>query len=283
VMVVYRRWSDDDLYFQVRSSTGASVQAATDLTNDNQTNYEYAPAVVELSDGNILVAWRAGYITYVVLNPAYSQVASSQTLDGYGYYLSVAADRIGHGIIQFGSYDDDHIWYALVNSAGSTLTPPMVSNYSGDGFSQSYTGGTITSHSMAPASANTDLYLDGSTAKAVVPLAPALIQVDLGNLGTTTASTVTVTLEKPTGVSLGSFSPAPQCVGDTCTWTFGSLAFLGSGTLSFQATIPASPMGTEYLLEMAISAPETDADLANNELEIRLVSAVPLYLPVTMK
>ncbi len=95
----------------------------------------------------------------------------------------VAADRAGHGIIQFGSYDDNHLWYALVNSSGSTITPPVVSNYSANGFSLSYTGGAITSHSMAPASANTDLYLDGPTAKAVVPLAPAFVTGQSGQPG----------------------------------------------------------------------------------------------------
>lgn len=285
VIIVYKRQSDQDLYFQVRSSAGSEVQAAAKLTKDGPSTDEYSPDVAPLSDGNILVAWRGTYVQYLILKSDYTLLTPARkTLTGYGDTVSVTADKAGHGIIAFGSPTDLHTWYALVSSSGTTITSPVVAHFSLGGYALSYTGGALATHTVSATSGSTDLYLAGKD-YAAAPQSWINIPVKLGNLGATTASTITLTLTKPSSVSLRAFSPDATCLGNTCTWTFSgvNLAFLGAGKVSFQASLPPSAVGTEYLLNLAISSPETDGVPANNALQIRLVSALPFYLPVVAR
>ncbi len=158
VIIVYKRQSGKDLYFQVRTSAGSEVQAATKLTKDGSTTDEFSPDVAALSDGKILVAWRGTYVQYLILKSDYTLLTPARiTLTGYGDTVSVTADQAGHGIIAFGSPTDLHTWYALVSSSGTTITSPVVAHYSLRGYSVSFTGGALTTHTVSATSTNTDL------------------------------------------------------------------------------------------------------------------------------
>ncbi|MBE0697452.1 MAG: hypothetical protein IH586_11065 [Anaerolineaceae bacterium] len=292
VILVYQRSQSQgtDIYFQVRSSAGAAVKGATNLTGDSASGYQ--PDIVILSDGRILIAWENYQVQYAVLNESYAIIGSIQTLNKMGNYsegsISLAADQAGRATIIWADQNGGKlIFYALVNSSAQTLVNSMAMKSSPEGYTLSYRGQGITSHTINPTTTQAvDLYLSGPAAKPIEPSTTAELKVNLGNLGIEDAETISVTLTKPADLSIGTVSPSADCVGDTCTWTFDAvnMGFLGSGTLTIPFNMGSVPPGTSYQVTMHISSAEVDEFPTNNDLSVSIVAVgIHTYLPVLVR
>jgi hypothetical protein len=119
------------LLYAVLDSAGNTVKAQTATGS-----YGFRPDAVQLSDGAILLAWSYGErINFVILDgTTYDVIAGPTALDNPAAptgddYVSVTADRDGHGILTWMDDDWDHrrsLYYALVDSRGTILTDPMI-------------------------------------------------------------------------------------------------------------------------------------------------------------
>jgi hypothetical protein len=95
----------------------------------------WRPDVIQLTDGNILLAWTnplTENLQIMLFNATGEQVISGPTdLPRLGVrlpdYVSVTRDAEGHGVLTWMDAEwKDYIYYALVNSSGSLVTPPMI-------------------------------------------------------------------------------------------------------------------------------------------------------------
>ena len=157
VLFVWYRDSNGDIYYAVLDSVGSAVKGATNLS----TGYGgWLPDAVQLSNGKIVVAW-SGSMRFAVLDSAYNRIAGPTTLSNPAAvtgdaYISVAADDAGHAILTWMDYDWSYrrnLYYALVDSSGNTITPPMIfrtSQATDPYIETSYIGYGNTSYSWTP-------------------------------------------------------------------------------------------------------------------------------------
>ncbi len=128
----------DGLYLARLSSTGSILSAFARFATS--TSSIYYPDAMQLSNGNIVLAWSQRAINdvgapeqvaYAVLNSSLSTVkgatsfaAQSPTLGDIGVSVVRAGNR---AVLTWGSccMSMPHLYYALVSSAGVLLTPPM--------------------------------------------------------------------------------------------------------------------------------------------------------------
>jgi hypothetical protein len=138
VLLSWQRDSQQDIYYTVLDSSGNAVTAVANLVGDGSSTSDWRPDAVQLTYGRILVAWTGSglpqnRIRYAVLDQAYNRIAgptfleAPEALQGSGF-VSVAADAGDHAILTWmepGVYQPN-LYYALVGSSGTLLTPPMV-------------------------------------------------------------------------------------------------------------------------------------------------------------
>ena len=135
---------NDDIYYAVVGSDGNLIKTATDLSVDETVvdwaNYD----AVQLSDGRILAVWQAWgcfpdewvpRIRYALLDSSYNRIESPVCLSRNSAattgdnYVSVTGDGDGHAILTWMDSDYNNrrnLYYALVNSSGTQVTPPMI-------------------------------------------------------------------------------------------------------------------------------------------------------------
>ena len=140
VLLTFERGNNyGDIYFEVLDSAGNVVKGLTNLSGDGNSVWDWrTPAAAQLSNGNILVAWTVSsskdYLRYAVLNAAYAPISGPTALNNQfaltgESYVSVIPDQNGRAALTW--TDDDYqsrnsLYYALVDQAGSVLTPPMI-------------------------------------------------------------------------------------------------------------------------------------------------------------
>jgi hypothetical protein len=115
--------------YQVLNNTGGVVKAETSISSSIGTRVD----AVELSDGLILMAWiddATDQVRYVLLNSSYNVVFGPSTLttplQRAARYVSVTRDEDGHGILTWlDGTGSQYLFYALINSAGTVITPPI--------------------------------------------------------------------------------------------------------------------------------------------------------------
>jgi hypothetical protein len=276
-----------DIHYQVRRSNGDLVIGQSVLNELENYYYGYNPDAVQLSTGNILVAWEAnGWIKYRLLNASYAPLGTVQSLPQMSSddsNLSVTADQGGHGILNWTNSTGTQIFYSLIDTAGTWVTPPMMQLYSSNAIRLGYNGQNITSRTIQPtAGQGTDLALSAPAFIMMAPGADRSLQVELSNLGPQTATTITVNLSNPALLPLGAVTPPAVCDADSCTWTLPSanLAFMGSSVLTIPIQMPDVALGTAYTLAFSVSSPQTDAHPNNNTLNITVMSGKPYLLPM---
>ncbi len=141
---VSRSSGNDDIYYAVVNSNGTVVKPATDLSVDETVVDWWNYDVVQLSNGWILVAWEAwgcfpdewtSRIRFAILDSSYNRVVAPTCLERHpaatsgDTAASVTADASGHAVLTWMDRDPSlqhNLYYALVDSNGSVLTPPMV-------------------------------------------------------------------------------------------------------------------------------------------------------------
>ena len=126
-----------DICYAVLDSAGNTIKSMTNASGTS--DYSFNVDAVALSNGNSLIAWREWQgdlyrIAYAVLDTAYNRIAVPTVLSNPAAvtgddYVSVAADGEGHAILTWMDSDSNHrhnLYYALVNSSGTQVTPPMI-------------------------------------------------------------------------------------------------------------------------------------------------------------
>lgn len=119
--------------FGVLDSAGNPVKGAASITGSDGWN----PAGVQLKDGRIVLAWtnliskQIGFVTlsgngYAVENgPALLDNPYDREVD----YISITSDGGNRAILTWMDVEQStHLFYALISSSGSVVTPPMIFN-----------------------------------------------------------------------------------------------------------------------------------------------------------
>ncbi len=121
------------LVFNTFNSGGSIVTGEASITTGGDAN---RPDAVELSTGEILVAWEeigdSREITFDILDgTTYGStlpdpVELTNPANGDNQFVSVTRDGAGHGILTWMDGWRDKLYYALVNDDGTVLTEPML-------------------------------------------------------------------------------------------------------------------------------------------------------------
>ena len=125
---------NDDICYVVMNSSGIIIQSTTNISN-----YAYAslnPDAIQVLGGNTIITWQNWIsnlyqITFAVLDESYAPVAGPTLLDNPAGLTgnsspSIAASGSKAVITWADAEYDLNLYYALVNSSGSVLTPPMI-------------------------------------------------------------------------------------------------------------------------------------------------------------
>ena len=294
-----REDANDDIFYVVIGSDGSLVKALTDLSEDETVidweNYD----AVQLSDGKILAAWEAWgcfgdewkpRIRYALIDTNYNRIGSpaclgraeaAQTGD---IGVSIAADNAGHAAITWMDDDMDqrrNLYYALVDSSGTVVTPPMVflsagiSNNGDQTIETSFLGQGNTPITTDPTSPGADTYLESSDSAGALPGGTVSIPIQVGNMGTSTATSVEISAVLDAGlVYAGDTSGiVPVQNGNTYTWLFPtSLEFLGYGEFSLDLTVPYIPCDSSLTVSLAVSSAQVDANPGDNSTVVTIVN-----------
>ncbi len=113
----------------------------------------------------------------------------------------------------------------------------------------------------------------------------AAIPVAFGNLGATTAASVTITATL--GVSLtyvGDTSGiTPTINGNLITWQLPDIGLWESGEFLLQVSVPDDPYGTRYSVTLQIASAGPEASPANDSASLEVMVARRLFLPVARR
>ena len=134
LLLTIQDFRSGNMLVAVLDSRGNVVRAPFALTSDGSVQPGSNPDAAQLSDGRILVAWRSVSggqhdVRLAILDASYNVVAGPTILanplgSNRGGNPSVSADGAGHGIITW--QNGGNLFYALVDSSGVVLTPPMI-------------------------------------------------------------------------------------------------------------------------------------------------------------
>jgi hypothetical protein len=255
------------------------------------------PDAVQLSDGNIVVAWDdwEDDIRFAVLDgttydktygPDWLSNPASVTGDGY---VSVAADGDGHAVLTWMDYDWNYrynLYYALVDGSGNTLTDPMIfhtSQATSPYVQSSYTGYGNTSYSaVSPTTSDVDAWVTSSLA-AAAPGGIAPVQASVGNAGSTEATSVVLSATLDSQLSYAGASPAASVNGDTVTWNLPDLDFFGSGHVTLYVNAPSAAIDTRYPVTWTIASAGPEDDSSDNTYTSEVMIARQVFLPLVLR
>jgi hypothetical protein len=279
---VQRRPVDDDVFYAVLDSNGNIIKDVRNLSRNEREIDWLTLDSVELSDGNILIAWKAwgcseheyaGRIKYAILGAQYNRTGQPVCLGDPGiaatgdWGVSVAADSDGNAIITWTDEDQferHHFYYALVDGKLNIITQPMIFHRTETPpFSTSYEGYAITSR----------LYVDGKVAFGnsnyhALSDQTAKVSVNFGNQGTMPVSSATLTVTIDTGLTYESDTATviPDINGNKIVWTYSELGPNNNQRVDiFLSMSESGEPGIAYPLTATIKIDEPDFTLDNNQ------------------
>jgi len=286
------------IFYAVLNSTGNTVKSETSVGE-----YGYGPDAVQLSDGNIVVAWERwaadkDVMQFVVLNGAtYNVAAGPITLNNPAAptgdaYVSVAADSAGHAILTWTDYDWSYrrnLYYALVDGNGTVLTPPMIfrtSQAESPYIMTSYEDYDNTSYSWTAPSG-----VDGAVAFSAslfggAPGGAAAVGVRYANHGATTAAGVvlTATLDSNLTYVRDTSGVVPTVNGNAVVWGLPDLGFLDSPDFALYVQVPSgAAYGTRYPITLTLTSDGPEANTADNTGSAEVMAARQVFLPLVFK
>jgi len=277
---------DDPTYAVLNSSGGVTKPAA----NFGVFNVWETPDAVLLPNGKVAVAWATDTgVQFAILNSSYaletlSTEASNPSL-AYGYGLSVTTDSSSRVIMTWVDGDTgQNLFYALGDSAGAFITPPMFYKQSSDYIATSYNGQGNVSYSL-PAG------VDGvaSLSAALVggqPGGNALVGIQTTNHGAAIATgvTLTVTLDSNLTYVSDTSGVVPSVSGNTVTWNLPDMAPLDGQNFTLSVGVPSgAALGTLYPLSLSLTSNETDLNPGDNTDNAQVMAALQVYLPLIMR
>jgi len=301
-LLAFQRWGND-VYFAVLDSAGNAIQPMTNLSNDGSNQGGWNPAAAQLADGRIVVAWTSGSsspndrIRFAVLDAAWNRIAGPTVLDTPAAltgsdYVSVAADASGRAILTWMDSDRNYranLHYALVDGAGSVLTPPMIfrtSQGASTSIVTSYEGYGNTSYSW---SLPTDV--DGVvafSASAFAGVAGRIVYLDVryANHGAVTATAVALSADLDANLAYVSDTAGvtPTVSGQNVTWHLPDLGLLESRAFQLAVQLPAgAPLGASFPITLTLTSAGPEVNPADNTATAEVIAARQFFLPLALK
>jgi hypothetical protein len=304
VLLTYDRSSDGDIYYAVLDSSGGVVQPATNLVGDGTANYDWLSDAVALSDGRIVVAWEGGNypaytIRFAVLDAAYNRVAGPTTLDNKpaflgNYGISLAADTAGHAILTWMDYDRSyclHLYYALVDGAGSVVTPPMIFRTAADRgtysyIETSYSGFGNTSYSWTPPGGVDGFTTFDVSLAAAAPGKGTGLPLHNANLGATPAVSVVLTATLGAGLSYDGDTSGytPTVSGAQVVWALPDMVLLERHDFVLSVTVASSAtIGSRLPVTLTLVSAGPEANPGDNQATVQVMVALQCYLPLILR
>jgi hypothetical protein len=304
--------SNYNIAYAILDSGGGIIKGETNLGQKG-----YGLVARQLSDGRTILAWHTEAspytgIQFAILDSAYNLLSGPTALDNpaappnnagwIGSSLSVASDSNGHAILTWGDTDirnRPNLYYALVDGAGSILTPPMIfrssqasSPYIGAG-SQGQGNTTYSSITTgADGVVNFSSPLFGGA-----PGGGVAMNISYANHGLTTitGAVLTATLGSSSlGVNalstsgltyLGDTSGiTPTVTGNTIVWSLPPLNFLDGKQFDLNVGVPVSAtIGTLYSVTLTLTSDQTDVNPDDNVDLTDVMAARQLFLPLVRR
>lgn len=299
--------------------SGGQVVMAWSQTESNSSNIAYAvlnsggnvvkaPATinmsgwgvdaVQLSTGRILLAWfvwtdSAPQIAFAVLDTNYNVVAGPTTLSNPAAptgdaNVSVAADAAGHAILTWMDYDWSsrrNLYYALVDSNGNVLTPPMIFRTSqaySPYIDTSYEGYGNTSYNWTPASSVDGFAVFDASLFGGPPGGNAAVGVRYANHGATIASNIvlTATLDSNLAYVSDTSGAVPTVSGNDVVWNLPGLDFLEGRNFTLYVQVPSgADYGTRYPITLTLTSAGLEANPSDNVASAEVMVARQVFLP----
>ncbi|MBN2148287.1 MAG: DUF11 domain-containing protein [Anaerolineales bacterium] len=291
-----RGYGFDDVYYAVLDNAGGLVKATTNLTTGDTPLGGY-PDAVQLSGGNILVAWPMGMdgVGYALLDGSYNLSGQVHTMTNpyttdYNEGMSVTSDGYGNGILtwfDFGSSGGrgiqrrPFIYYALVDGSGELLTPTAILRSDRDSLDSSLTG-----FGVAPyAGSGVDVYVQAPIQPGGSPGESASLAIRVGNQGGGAASQVQLTASLDASLTYLSATPAPTNInGQMLTWELADLPGGAVQSVYLQVSLPGGvELGTLYPVTLSITCSEDDIYEGNNTQTSQVMAAIPSFLPLVQR
>lgn len=253
---------------------------------------------VQLSTGRILLAWfvwtnSAPQIAFAVLDTNYNVVAGPTTLSNPAAptgdaNVSVAADAAGHAILTWMDYgwsSRRNLYYALVDSNGNVLTPPMIFRTSqaySPYIDTSYEGYGNTSYNWTPASSVDGFAVFDASLFGGPPGGNAAVGVRYANHGATIASNIvlTATLDSNLAYVSDTSGAAPTVSGNDVVWNLPGLDFLEGRNFTLYVQVPSgADYGTRYPITLTLTSAGLEANPSDNVANAEVMVARQVFLP----
>ena len=293
-----REDGNDDILFAILGSDGNILKGITDLSQDENVIDWNNWDAVQLADGKILAAWEAWgcfpgewvpRIRYVVLDTSFNRIIAPRCLDRAAAAtngetgVSVTADAAGRGILTWedaANTNKRHLYYALVDGSGSTVTPAMIFRTNQaipPSIFSSYQGYGNTTYSWTPPAG-----VDGYVTVAASPSGSiggyGKITVSYGNNGAQAASSALLEATLANGLTYDSDTSGltPTISGQRVRWSLPSLSLLSQSQFTLYVRVGANvAAGTNLPVTFSFSSVGPEANPADNSASTTLGAAPP--------
>lgn len=305
-LLAYYSWETDGVRLAALDSAGNRVIGPVSVSDD----YGSPLAAAQFSGGSLLVVWEVWSIERQGLRYAMFNGTTLDTLAGPFDLVnpfsftgdgapSIATDAANRAVItwgeDYGGYRPAH-FYTLLDGNGAVLVPStpwlfarVPTNGRAPIVSSSYNGyGVAPNYSFAPTSnTQADIQVSAPPLSAGAPDGNAQIDVNVGNMGLPTASSVVVTAELDPQLIFAGANPPPNgggmaaASGGVYTWNVPNLAYLSQGKIVINTGVPSATIGTRYPVTITVSSSGSDANPANNTFVAEVMVAEQVFLPMT--
>lgn len=295
IMTWFRSGASGGVYFAVFDSAGNVVKNMTNLGIDGSGTWYASTDVVQLPNGRIVVGWvKDLQVRFAVLDSNWNTVVWYTQLDNPiaptgNCYVSVSADQANRAILTWMDYSWDNqrnLYYALVDSNGSVLTPPMLFRTSQAYIETSYEGYGNTSYSWTPP-ADVDLVVSfPASLFGGPPGGNAAVGIRAANHGTTLATNVILTATLASSLTyIGDTSGiAPTISGDDVVWNLPDLGFLESFNFILHIQVPlTAEYGARYPITLTLTAAGPEANFSDNTANAQVMAARQVFLPLILR
>lgn len=206
--------------------------------------------------------------------------------------VSVTADDSGHAVLTW--MDESwayrrHLYYALIDASGNTVTDPMIfltSQAAPYSLRTSYEGYGNTSYSWVPASGvDTTIAFDRDLFSSP-PGGIASARAHYANHGATLATGVvlTATLDSDLEYVTDTLGIVPTIDGNHVTWELLDLALLESGSIAIDVRVPADAVyGARYPVTMALASDAPELNPHDNTVSADFMAARQVFLPLVLR
>lgn len=235
--------------------------------------------------------------TVAILDAAYNSVSGPTRLNNPAaltgdLYVSVTADASGRAILTW--MDSDYfnrrnLYYALVDSSGNVLTPPMIfrsTQAANPYLFTSYQGYGNTTYRWTPPSGVDGMVTFETPLSGGLPGGNAPLGLRYANYGAKTATGVvlTATLGDDLSYVRDTSGVLPNVAGNQVVWRLPDLRLLESQGFTLYVQVPTdAAYGTRYPITLSLTSDGPEADSSNNTASAQVMAARQVFLPLVLR